>query len=463
MTDTDITRDCPDSSLENRAHNLMLKGRSLNSGQNFNQEAFDLLSKAIKLNPHLIDAWIDLTKCYQRKSDIAGAIACLENALKYCDSDKPNKIILRKLSTCIRQQSCDSQEEKIAALLRSLDLSKQALKSDLWDEENYYNLAKAYMCLFFVTECVDHQLINLSRAAYTKALALSNESLSKKRVVEDENKNKLDSFHPDSSNVDSDSESKPFIEQSDFLFNYSTVLIYLQEFQKALEYLRLAIQLDPKWTEPQVLEECLVDYLKQIQSMINELCKSNKKVIRKYNKIVEALKTVNNVEATIKMDQQRLLKSQNIKIKSITLDQLNSISGQSPPVDEPDEATKISMVDQQSMNTVQLLHLKLVNTINYNQAMYLTFIAIDENYSLTVVTIYNLAASRCPTPRDVVTIVDPKLESITVDNLFDGKSREASFSFKRINVREFKDLYVNGHRITTDQVSKPQFRVSVLP
>lgn len=455
--------DSQETSLESKAHNLMLRGRSLNSGEHFNQEAFDLLSKAIKLNPYLIDAWIDLTKCYQRKSDIEGAIACLENALKYCDAEKPNKIILRKLSTCIRQQTCDSQEAKIASLLRSLDLSKQALKSDLCDQENYYNLAKAYMCLFFVTECVDHQLINLSKAAYVKAITLSNESFSRKRAVDDGLEGRLEEKVPKPSNDDSDDESKPFIEQPDFLFNFSTVLIYLQEFQKALEYLRLAIKLDPKWNEPQVLEECLVDYLKQIQSMMHELCKSNKKVIRRYSKIVEALKNVNNIEAIIKIDQQRLLKSQNIKVKSITLDQLNSVSNQSGKASKIEGMAKNGSVENNSRDTVELLHLKLVNTINYNQAMYLTFIAIDENYSLTVVTIYNLAASRYPTQRDVVTIVEPKLESIMVDNLFDGKSGEASFSFKRINVREFKDLYVNGYRITTDQVSKPQFRVSVLP
>lgn len=459
----ELNMNSQETSLESKAHNLMLRGRSLNSGERFNQEAFDLLSKAIKLNPYLIDAWIDLTKCYQRKSDIEGAIACLENALKYCDAEKPNKIILRKLSTCIRQQTCDSQEAKIASLLRSLDLSKQALKSDLCDQENYYNLAKAYMCLFFVTECVDHQLIHLSKAAYVKAITLSNESFSRKQAVDDGIKNRFEEQGSKPINDDSDDESKPFIEQPDFLFNFSTVLVYLQEFQKALEYLRLAIKLDPKWNEPQVLEECLVDYLKQIQSMMHELCKSNKKVIRRYSKIVEALKNVNNIEAIIRVDQQRLLKSPNVKVKSITLDQLNSISNQSEKALKIDSMTKNGSVEDNSGDAVKLLHLKLVNTINYNQAMYLTFIAIDENYSLTVVTIYNLAASRYPTQRDVVTIVEPKLESIMVDNLFDGKSGEASFSFKRINVREFKDLYVNGYRITTDQVSKPQFRVSVLP
>lgn len=457
-TETSIPVNDVKSNLERKAYDLMLRGRSLNSGESFNQEAFDLLTKAIKLNPHLIEAWIDLTKCYQRKSDIDGAIACLENALKYCDSDKPNKVILRKLSTCIRQKDCDTQEAKISALLKSLDLSKQALKSDLYDEENYYNLAKAYMCLFFVTECVDQQLINLSRAAYMKAFTLSNNRFAKK--VESDKDTSLEqdvlNLNNPESKIDLEDPVKPFIEQSDFLFNYSTVLVYLQEFQKALEYLRLAIDLDPEWMEPKILEECLVDYLKQIHSMISELSKNQKKVIRRYSKVVDSLKSVDKIEAIIHLDQQRLQRSLDLNMRSLSLDELEI--SESSKVNESKDIEKPNVAE----NIVRILHLKLINTINYNQAMYLTFIAIDQNYSLTVVTIYNLAASRCPSPKDIVTLIDPKIEQITVDNLHKSE-KDSSISFNRINVREFKSLYVNGFRITTDQVSKPQFRVSVLP
>ena len=405
----------------------------MNSGDEYSQQAFESLSKAIKLNPHLIEAWLELTNCYQKKADIDGAIACLENALRYCDPEKPNKVILRKLSTCIRQQDCGSQETKLAALLRSLELSKQALKSDLHDEHNYYNLAKAYMCLFFVSECVDHQLINLSRAAYMKALTLSSSNIQENGI----SKRKQDSEDLD------ECELKPFIEQSDFLFNYSTVLVYVQEFQKALEYLRIAIALDPGWSEPRVLEESLVDYLQQINSMMLDMGRNNKKLVRRYGKLVESLKSVEKIVAIIQIDQCRLQKATGISIESLTLNQLDSRESSAPSCAKG--------------NSVSLLHLKLINSINYNQAMYLTFIAIDSNYSVTVVTIYNLAISRCPTPKDVVTIVEPKIETVSVSE------KNLEISYKRINVREFKDFYVNGYRVSTDQVSKPQFRISVLP
>lgn len=403
------------TSSESRANDLMIRGSSLASGETFSQEAFDLLSKAIKLNPYLIEAWIELTKCYQMKFDIDGAIACLENALKYCDSNKPNKTILRNLSICVRQKDFDTQEAKIGALLRSLELSKQALKSDLDDEENYYNLAKAYMCLFFATACIDQQLINLSRAAYSKALTLSAER----------------------QNISPDSINKPFTEQSDFLFNYSTVLVYLQEFQMALEYLAIAVALDP-WNEPRVLEESLIDYLKQIDSMLSDISRNKKKVVRKYCKTVESLCNTSKIEELIEHDLRSLGSTPDFRLRAVTL-----------------EGTRNS----ENPNPTEVIHLKFIHAINYNQTMYLTFIAIDQNYEPIVVTIYNLAASRFPTQRDIVTIVDPKVDLVSVE----GLKLESRILYRRLNVREFKNVYVNGYKLSTEQVSKPQYKVSVMP
>lgn len=449
--------------LINEAYDLMTKGRSLISEGSHNQEAFELFSKAKELNPQLIDAWIELTNCHERNGDIGAAISCLEDALKHSDPDKPNKIILRTLSAFIRQQvgkNCDSQEVKIAALLNSLDLSKKALKLDLHDADSYYNLAKAYMCLFFVTECVDQQLINLSKAAFAKALDLSSKSV----YTEDVNQIVLEEGNLDANVLKPkkpfENQVRPFIEQSDFLFNYSSVLIYLQEFQKALEYLRLAIKWDPDWDEPKLLEECLVDYLRQIYSMMHEMSKNNKRIVKRYNKVVESLKNVEKVENFIQFDQRRLFKSQDTTVKSFTIKDLKNM--QYHDIKMSQNTTGQPLADRVIDSEVKLLHLRLVNTINYNQAMYLTFVAIDRDYSLVVVTIYNLAESRCPTARDLVTIVDPRIEEVTVDNLT-TKEKDCKLAFGRINVREFKSLYVNGCRITIDQVSKPQFRVSLLP
>lgn len=429
IIDSDNATQHKSQTMSERAQNLLIKGKRLSqASKSYNPEATLLISRAIKLDPYLTNAWIELADCYQKNSDLDGAISCLENALEFSSPETDNKLIFRKLSACIRQKPNETRETRIMSLLRSLELSKQALKLDLHDKKNYYNLAKAYMCLFFATECVDHQLIHLSRAAYIKALSLS----------EKEEKLKGEG--------DPKTIEKPFIDQSDFLFNYSTVLLYLQEFPKALEYLKRAVQLDPDWSEPKRLEEGLEDYLKQIVSLTSELTRNSKKTYRRYAKIFETLKSTEKIDAAIQLDQQRLRQSSEIRVKPRPLKDIETMSRE----ENEDE-------------NVTVLHLKLINTVNYNQAMYLTFIAIDQSCSVIVVTIYNLSIRRCPSPRDIITIVRPRVELVKIDNLKLSPDDDTPISYKRINVPEFKDFYVNGHRVSIDQVSKPQFTVSLIP
>lgn len=448
-----------DESNTLKAKKLVLEARtSTNQIAEFSVDALERLELAVNLDPALVGAWLDLATCYQRKLDIVKAIECLETALQHCNPDKPSKLVLRRLSACIRQKPCESQEEKITTLLRSLDLSKQALKADLKDAENYYNLAKAYMCLFFATECVDQRLIILSRSAFSKAIELSLENTKKastttislaKEVALD-----YDDIHP----IETE-QMKPFMQQADFLFNYSTVLLYLQEFEKALELIEASVALEPDWDEPRLLGENIVSYLKQTYSMIDELSRHPKRVVKRFNKVVESLKEVARMENLIKLDQRRLTKIEDVLIEARTLrelgcDKMNKgiLSG---PSSDQHPATGSAHI--------KVAHLKLLELISYNQAMYLTFLAIDREYSLIVVTIYNLAASKCPTQRDVLTIIEPKIERIQVEGLKDTTGKIHNVSFDRINVREFRELYVNGFRISVDQVSKPQFRVSLIP
>lgn len=418
------------------AKNCLKKAIALNDPEKFNQEALEWSSKAVEYDPRLVDAWIELAECKRRKPDMDGAIEALEKALVFSNSeDKINQIILRKLSAYVRQQTFDKQELKMAAVLRSVDLAKQALKADLNDGENYYNLAKAYMCLFFVTECVDHQLINLSKTAYQKAFTLSEKATYGTEVLANKD-----------ISVCRQSSTKSLLEQSDFLFNYSTVLLYCQEFEKSLEHLRVASKLDLDWIEPKNVEECIVDYVRQTHSMFDELNKNSKKNVKRYTKVIEPLKNVDRIETIIHLDQQRIMKSSDVKVKQCFIEDLHRRNS----VDYINES-----------NTVELLHLKLINMVNCNQAMYITFMAMDKNYTPIVVTIYSLAAPTCPGPRDVLTIVNPKLDTISVGNI--NRNNNQSITYNRINVREFRDFYVNGFWIKNDQVAKPQFSVSILP
>lgn len=61
----------------------MLKGKALNVMSQFDQAALDALSKAVKLDPKLVDAWNHLGECYWKNKDIESARNCFVGALNH--------------------------------------------------------------------------------------------------------------------------------------------------------------------------------------------------------------------------------------------------------------------------------------------------------------------------------------------------------------------------------------------
>lgn len=59
-----------------------LRGRLLNVVPKHSKEAEDLLSKSIKLDKKLVDAWNELGECYWKNDELQKAINCFEGALK---------------------------------------------------------------------------------------------------------------------------------------------------------------------------------------------------------------------------------------------------------------------------------------------------------------------------------------------------------------------------------------------
>lgn len=66
---------------EGRAHTLMLKGKALNVSPDYNAQAEELLSKAVKLDPELVEAWNQLGEVYWKKGDVSAAHTCFSGAL----------------------------------------------------------------------------------------------------------------------------------------------------------------------------------------------------------------------------------------------------------------------------------------------------------------------------------------------------------------------------------------------
>ena len=88
--------------VELEAHQALscyLKGAALNSLQAYSPLAEELLSKAVKLDPSNIDAWLSLGTCLWKKNDKVQAKACFLESL----SQRENKAAYRELSMITRQ------------------------------------------------------------------------------------------------------------------------------------------------------------------------------------------------------------------------------------------------------------------------------------------------------------------------------------------------------------------------
>lgn len=66
-----------------RAKYYYLKGKTLNVTDKFVPQAEELLSKAVKLEPKLIDAWNELGECYWKNDDVKQAKNCFIGALPH--------------------------------------------------------------------------------------------------------------------------------------------------------------------------------------------------------------------------------------------------------------------------------------------------------------------------------------------------------------------------------------------
>lgn len=66
-----------------RAKYYYLKGKALNVVDRFIPQAEELLSKAVKLEPKLIEAWNELGECYWKNDDIKQAKNCFVGALQH--------------------------------------------------------------------------------------------------------------------------------------------------------------------------------------------------------------------------------------------------------------------------------------------------------------------------------------------------------------------------------------------
>ncbi|KAL6884652.1 hypothetical protein ACP4OV_010588 [Aristida adscensionis] len=141
-----------------------LRGKILDVFPDYNKEAEDHLSKAVKLNPSLVDAWLCLGNCIWKKGDLAAAKNCFALAL----SKGSDKKILCQLSMLERSMAQGS-EDQAQLVEESIKHGKEAVMLDIKDGHSWYNLGNAYLTSFFVGGAWDHTRLHHSVKAYQNA------------------------------------------------------------------------------------------------------------------------------------------------------------------------------------------------------------------------------------------------------------------------------------------------------
>uniref|UniRef100_A0A0E0MWZ6 Tetratricopeptide repeat protein 5 OB fold domain-containing protein n=2 Tax=Oryza TaxID=4527 RepID=A0A0E0MWZ6_ORYRU len=149
---------------QQRAVYEFLRGKILDVFPDYHKEAEDHLSKAVKLNPSLVDAWLCLGNCIWKKGDLDSAMNCFSLAL----SKGADKKILCQLSMLERSMAQGS-EGQAQLVEESIKHAKEAVMLDIRDGNSWYNLGNAYLTSFFVSGSWDHMKLHHSVKAYQNA------------------------------------------------------------------------------------------------------------------------------------------------------------------------------------------------------------------------------------------------------------------------------------------------------
>ncbi|XXG65563.1 hypothetical protein AAC387_Pa05g3231 [Persea americana] len=232
-----------------RATYEYLRGKTLDVFPEYRKEAEDHLSKAVKLNPSLADAWLCLGNCIWKKGDLASAKNCFSLAL----NKGPNKKILCQLSMLERKLAQENQAQLVED---SIHHAKEAITLDVKDGNSWYNLGNACLTSFFVTGAWDHKKLLQSLKAYQNA-------------EKDENM-----------------KSNP-----DLYFNCATVNKYLENYERSLSGFEAAALKDPGLNASEEVQK--------IVSLLDKLENSMKTKARRLTSLASSL-SEDNVNSSYK-------------------------------------------------------------------------------------------------------------------------------------------------------------------
>lgn len=181
-----------------RAYLHYLHGKLLNAQTNYDKQSENLLSKAIRLEPNLLEAWNALGECYWKKDDLKSAMNCFLAVINHSSTqiskmnskseveDKrvekiAKKIALRRLSMVLRQISpSEGNANEIEStrkknVVESVAKAREAVEIDPLDSFSWYILGNGYLALFFSVSSANSDMnfgdLRKALAAYQQAVS----------------------------------------------------------------------------------------------------------------------------------------------------------------------------------------------------------------------------------------------------------------------------------------------------
>ncbi|CAH2240370.1 tetratricopeptide repeat protein 5-like [Pararge aegeria] len=212
-----------------RAEFLYMKGKCYNISSTYDSRAMQCLSKAVKLNPHLVNAWNELGECYLKNMNLQEAKASFEGALKH----ERNRLALRSLAIILRQESGQLKQSEISsAMFKSVELAKEAVAQDIKDGVSWSVLGNSYLCQYFMV-AQDPATLKLCMSAYKQAWA--------------------------------DPVAKG---QPDLHYNKGVALKYSECYGEAIKMFDQSCRLDPGWQPPVDERAELIHYLTEATRLV---------------------------------------------------------------------------------------------------------------------------------------------------------------------------------------------------
>lgn len=365
------------------------KGKALDFIPEFQKEAEELLSKAVKLRPTWCDPLRALAHVYWKKQDFNKSIMWYKNVLEDIPNDKRS---LRALSMVIRRQPTKGKDERTKILTDSIDYAKQAVAADLSDSESWYVLGNAHLNKFFMGG-QEYEHLDFALKAYLQ------------------------------------SEKTQVYENPDLYHNRATIYNYLEQYSNAIDDYEKAHSIDPNLGAK--------DKALAIRDFVFNVCKViKKKGSLKSEKFIALVKSVPKSIGEVKF-MKRVIKEPGVKLE-LTED------SKTENEDEKTKAIHYNVLTlsecERGINFGGIFVGKLVWPLPKQQEVPICYLMVDSKYEFSVLSLYHTNKSVQDKLKfgDIVMIRDPNLVYISI------KYKKSLLSYPCVKVTDIYNILINS-------------------